>query len=126
MARGTVNGAKHHDHDVERRLLSCLLIDPDQYSRVLRLGLRTDHFHFVAHREVYQAAGALWETFGFLDATTLKSFLDEQGVLEVVKADYLAEIMGATATVSAAPHYAEIVLRHAERREIIEGGQVGT
>ena len=121
--RGNPGEPQHFDHDVERRLLSCLLLDPSQYARVLALGLRTDHFHYLAHREVYQAAGALWETTGFFDGVTLTSFLDEQGTLDVVKIDYLGEILVAAATASSAPHYAEIILRHAERREIVESAQ---
>lgn len=119
----TTHEAAHFDHDVERRLLSCLLIDPAQFPRVASGGLRTGHFHSLAHREVYQSAGALWESYGYFDAVTLVDFLKEQGTRDVVTVEYLGEILGAAATASSAPHYAGIVMRHAERREIIEAAE---
>ena len=104
-------------------MLCCVLVDPGQYQQVIGLGLRTEHLHHVAHREVYQAAGALWESRGFFDAAMLAGFLKEQGTLDVVGADYIAEILNAAATASSAPHYAEIVMRHAERREIVDAAE---
>lgn len=112
------------DHDVEKRLVSCVLLDPGgQLPRVLAAGLRTEHFHHEAHRLLFETVGALWQTKGCVDAVVLVDFLREQGDLDKVGHDYIAECAAATATASSAPHYAEIVLRHAERREILLAGE---
>ena len=86
--------------------------------------LRPEHFSHPAHQEIYKLAMRLYAAAKTFDIITIKSYLDQQGVLESVGGvDYLTQLAGAGSTVVNIEQYARIIYDNAMRRNLIALGQ---
>jgi len=111
-----------HDIQAEQSVLGALLLDQDAFSAI-RDVLETTDFYSERHAHIYRAAAELSDRGEPIDLLTLRSQLERNGTL--VKSggiEYLAELSVVTPTASSVRHYAEIVIQHALRRQMITTG----
>ena len=109
--------------EAEQAVLAAVLMNNRALERVSDF-LHPEHFSHPAHQEIYKLAlrlAAIGQTF---DIISIKTYLDQQGILESVGGvDYLTQLAGAGVTVVNVEQYARIVYDNAMRRDLIALGQ---
>ena len=109
--------------EAEQAVLAAVLMNNRALERISDF-LRPEHFSHPAHQEIYKLAMRLFETGQTFDIISIKTYLDQQGVLESVGGiDYLTQLAGAGVTVVNVEQYARIVYDNAMRRDLIALGQ---
>ena len=112
--------------EAEQAVLAAVLMNNRALERISDF-LRPEHFSHPAHQEIYKLALRLFGAGQTFDIITVKTYLDQQGVLESVGGvDYLTQLAGAGVTVVNVEQYARIVYDNAMRRELINLGQTIT
>ena len=109
--------------EAEQDVLAAVLMNNRALERISDF-LRPEHFSHPAHQEIYKLAMRLYSTGQTFDIISIKTYLDQQGVLESVGGvDYLTQLAGAGVTVVNVEQYARIVYDNAMRRDLISLGQ---
>ena len=109
--------------EAEQAVLAAVLMNNRALERISDF-LRPEHFSHPAHQEIYKLAMRLFSVGQTFDIISIKTYLDQQGVLETVGGvDYLTQLAGAGVTVVNVEQYARIVYDNAMRRELIALGQ---
>lgn len=105
------------DADLERELLGCLLVDPDQALAVLATVGRPAAFGVVIHRHLFQAICALVAANQPVDPVTIRGELARAGADDVgdLVADCAESVVSPSVALSAARRVREL----ATRREVI-------
>ena len=109
--------------EAEQAVLAAVLMNNRALERISDF-LRPEHFSHPAHAEIYKLALRLYAIGQTFDIISIKTYLDQQGVLESVGGvDYLTQLAGAGVTVVNVEQYARIVYDNAMRRDLIALGQ---
>lgn len=106
-----------YDFGPEQAVLGSVLIDPTRLPEVSAL-LRTDDFFLPAHRDVFEAMGALAARRVPVDVVTLADELISRKALPRLEGGetYLLTLANAVPTAENVPHYADIIARRAALR----------
>lgn len=108
-----------HDLDVERAILSAVLLDPPALSRAQEL-LSSSDFYDSRHRRIFDAMTDLAGQDEGLDLLTLGNLLERKGELSMIGGHgTLAELLTTIASSANISHHAKIVRDHAIRRRMI-------
>ena len=109
--------------EAEQAVLAAVLMNNRALERISEF-LRPEHFSHPAHQEIYKLAMRLYSIGQTFDIISIKTYLDQQGVLESVGGvDYLTQLASAGVTVVNVEQYARIVYDNAMRRDLIALGQ---
>ncbi len=113
--------------DVERAVLSAMLIDPGAVGAVVEV-LNEAAFYHTAHRKIYAAVISLYEKGQPVDQiTVVQELARRQQLEEVGGAVAVAQLAGEVGTSANAEYHARIVQEKALRREMINiSSQVAT
>jgi replicative DNA helicase len=112
------------DLDAERQVLGSMILNPKCIDQVASV-LTPEDFYLEANKSVASHLFVMSADEQRIDVTLLADRLRRFGQLDgnppkgIGGAAYLAELIGSVGVVSHVKHYAEIVLRHAKRRAII-------
>ena len=97
------------DHEAERAVLSALILDHDALYKV-QDRLRPESFDLPRHRIIWEACAGLAAKQQAITLITLRSYLEEQGVLEQIGgAPALAQIADSVPTAAHIEHHALIL-----------------
>jgi replicative DNA helicase len=108
-----------HDLASEQAVLGSIFINPDKMVEVTE-HLKPDDFYRPAHKILFKAMMSLADRGEAIDIVTVKSMLEANNELNLVgNVSYLADIINAVPTSANAEHYAKIVAKKAQLREII-------
>lgn len=103
----------------EQSVLGALFIAPDKLVGVHEF-INPEDFYKPAHRIIFQAMLSLSDRREAIDATTVRSILDNQGDLQAVGGlTYIAELVNSVPTSANVDYYAQIVAEKAMLRQII-------
>ena len=109
------DGNPPYDHELEKALLACLLVDfGTLYPQIERV-IAPDDFHSELHADAYKLLRRLYERYGRLDIVLLLSEGKDSGV----KVDTLVEYMSGPFFTYHAPFYAQKLFDLAQRRRLI-------
>ena len=109
--------------EAEQAVLAAILMNNRALERVGDF-LRPEHFTHPAHKEIYKLMERQFAAGFPVDVITIKTYLEQQGVLESVGGtEYLSQLAGAGTSVVNMEQYARIVFDAAMRRELIDIGQ---
>lgn len=115
------NRSAPYNQEAEEAALGCVLIDPESYALLKRLGLKAEHFHLHKNRWIWDACVANAEAGMALDLVTVTDALEEHNQLaEAGGVAYLTQLINAVPTSLHAESYAKIIIREAQRRGMIE------
>ncbi len=104
-------------------VLGSAMLEPQEALPRIAPRLRTEHFYFTSHREIYKAILHLYEKADAPDTLSVANYLEEQGKLDQLGGRaYLTELLSRVTTVAALDHYVNIVEVKALRRGLIDGG----
>ena len=104
-------------------LLGAILVNQRAYERVSPF-LKPEHFCLAEHRRIYENCAQLVESGQLADVVTMKSHLDNTGVLEQVGGPgYLNKLVDCAVTVINAGEYGRLVYELHLRREYIAAGE---
>jgi replicative DNA helicase len=107
------------DHEAERAVLGAVLLDHNSLYKI-EDKIKTASFDLPRHRVLYGACLDLAAKQQAITLITLRSFLDEQGLLEGVGGiAFLSELVDATPTAAHVEHHADIVREKALARSLI-------
>ncbi len=111
--------------EAEAAVLGSLLIDPQAMVVVAEI-VRPEDFYRDAHRLLFQAAVDLYTHGRPADLVTLSDEIDRRGQMEQVGGiDYITTLVNVVPTSSNADYYAQIVVRSAILRRLIQvAGQI--
>lgn len=99
-----------HDLEIERALLSCIMIDEDWVEKLTDVRPEEFYFYSKQHRSIFEAMTKLENENHKVDLLSLKNYLQTTGKLsEAGGTPYLAEVIDAISTSANIRHYAEIV-----------------
>src|SRR5262245_2785119 len=125
MARANTSGESAsgrvppHDLEVEKAVLSALLLDNQAIHSVLT-EVKPDDFYHPSHQQLYQAMLVLQDENEPVDLHTLSNYLNSQKKLDAIGgAVFLAEIADYEATAANVIHHARIVRDHSIKRSLI-------
>lgn len=106
------------DLDAERGVLGAIVLDP---SRLDEIDLRADEFYGINHGTVYATIAAMHaEGTTAIDAVTIcERLIWASKLADVGGADFIGEVMQFVPHSAHAKHYAAIVRKKAQQREII-------
>jgi len=108
-----------HDLEVEKAVLSALLLDNQAIHSVLT-EVKPDDFYHPSHQQLYQAMLALQDENEPVDLHTLSDYLNRQKRLDAIGGVvFLAEIADFEATAANVIHHARIVREHSIKRSLI-------
>ena len=111
-----------HSNDAEKSVLGSVLISHAAAEQALE-ALRSEDFFSVAHRDIFAAMEALYNSGKSIDVVTLTDMLDRQGKLDAVGGPaYIGELGIYTPMPSNIEHYIKIVENHSVRRKLINVG----
>ena len=106
-----------HDLEVEKAVLSALLLDNHAIHSVLN-EVKPDDFYHPSHQQLYQAMLALQDENEPVDLHTLSDYLNRQKKLDAIGGPvFLAEIADYEATAANVVHHARIVRDKSIKRE---------
>lgn len=109
--------------EAEQAVLAAVLMNNRALERISDF-LRPEHFSHPAHQEIYKLALRLSASAQPFDIITVKTYLEQQGILESVGGiNYLTQLAGAGVTVVNVEQYARIIYDNAMRRNLIALGQ---
>jgi replicative DNA helicase len=118
-AQGAVGRVPPHDLEVEKAVLSALLLDNQAIHSVLT-EVKPDDFYHPSHQQLYQAMLALQDENEPVDLHTLSDYLNRQKRLDAIGGPvFLAEIADYEATAANVIHHARIVREHSIKRSLI-------
>jgi hypothetical protein len=119
--RNVVDPEPPQDESAEQSVLGSIILDPSRLDS-LRDRLTPSHFCKRAHAKIYATLLDLGKQAG--DLTLVRDRLSESGDLEDCGGSaYLADIASTVAVAAHASHYADIVVKKAGLREIIESSE---
>ncbi len=108
------------DIEAEKSILGALLIDSNAIVKIADY-LFSEHFYKEAHGSIYKAMVKLYEDRQPTDLITVRSKLEDMGVLKQVGgAGYLAELVNTVPTAAHVENYAQIVRDCFVKRSLIE------
>lgn len=109
--------------EAEQAVLAAVLMNNRALESVSDF-LLPEHFYHPAHQEIYKLAMRQFAVGIPFDIITVKTYLEQQGVLEDVGGiEYLSKLASAGSTVVNVEHYGRIVFDNARRRDLIHLGQ---
>ena len=107
------------DHEAERAVLGAILLDHNSLLKI-EDKVSSSSFDLPRHRILYEACLSLASKQQAITLITLRSFLEEQGVLdEVGGVGFLGGLVDATPTAAHVEHHADIVREKALARSLI-------
>ncbi|MCZ6822402.1 MAG: replicative DNA helicase [Deltaproteobacteria bacterium] len=107
------------DHEAERAVLGAILLDHNSLFKI-EDKVNASSFDLPRHRILYDACLSLASKQQAITLITLRSFLEEQGVLdEVGGVGFLGGLVDATPTAAHVEHHADIVREKALARSLI-------
>ena len=116
---GATGRVPPHDLEVEKAVLSALLLDNQAIHSVLT-EVKPDDFYHPSHQQLYQAMLALQDENEPVDLHTLSDYLTRQKRLDAIGGVvFLAEIADYEATAANVIHHARIVREHSIKRSLI-------
>jgi len=117
--QGAAGRVPPHDLEVEKAVLSALLLDNQAIHSVLT-EVKPDDFYHPSHQQLYQAMLALQDENEPVDLHTLSDYLNRQKRLDAIGGTvFLAEIADYEATAANVIHHARIVREHSIKRSLI-------
>lgn len=103
----------------EQSILGSIFISPDKLITV-REYISPDDFYKYSHRVIFKAMITLSDRNEAIDATTVRTILDDQGDLQNIGGlSYIVELVNSVPTSANAEYYAKIVAEKAMLRNII-------
>ncbi|WP_136108578.1 replicative DNA helicase [Streptococcus pyogenes] len=103
----------------EQSVLGSIFISPDKLIAV-REFISPDDFYKYAHKIIFRAMITLSDRNDAIDATTIKTILDDQDDLQSIGGlSYIVELVNSVPTSANAEYYAKIVAEKAMLRDII-------
>ncbi|HEQ9280743.1 TPA: replicative DNA helicase [Streptococcus pyogenes] len=103
----------------EQSVLGSIFISPDKLIAV-REFISPDDFYKYAHRIIFRAMITLSDRNDAIDATTIRTILDDQDDLQSIGGlSYIVELVNSVPTSANAEYYAKIVAEKAMLRDII-------
>jgi len=119
VAESATGRVPPHDLEVEKAVLSALLLDNQAIHSVLT-EVKPDDFYHPSHQQLYQAMLALQDENEPVDLHTLSDYLNRQKKLDAIGGTiFLAEIADFEATAANVIHHARIVREHSIKRSLI-------
>ena len=104
----------------EQSVLGAIFIDESKLVFCARIYLSLETFFKYAHRLIFQAMVDLSDRGDAIDATTVRTILDNQGDLQNIGGlSYLVEVVNSVPTSANAEYYAKIVAEKAMLRRLI-------
>ncbi len=111
------------NREAEQVVLGCALVEAEGVMPLLLEKLRPEHFYFRVHRLIYQTLIEMFERGEPIDLITVGNKLEEKGVLpDVGGRSYLSELVAVVTTTTSAGYYADIVLKKALLRDLVQAG----
>jgi replicative DNA helicase len=108
------------NEDAEKALLGCIIRNPSMFHET-RLIVGAEDFFIVRHGWIWDAIRSLVDSGATVDYITVCDALRQRGQLdEAGGAAYLTHLLTQVETSFAAPSYAEIVQREADKRKLAE------
>ncbi len=109
-----------NDLVAEKSVLGAILIDPSAIHIVAEY-LKQADFYMPEHQQIYGSMLSLFEKQKPVDVITLKSQMQEDGVLKKAGGTpYLSELINTVPTSAYVEHYAHIIKAHRTKRRLIE------
>ncbi len=119
MSRSTLERALPHSIDAEKSLLGAVLVNNENYYRVIEL-LRPEDFYLDAHRTILRQMIALVERSRAIDLVTLQEELLRAAQLESAGGmSYLASLLDGIPHLINIEHYIEIIREKALLRQMV-------
>jgi replicative DNA helicase len=119
MSRPTLERALPHNIDAERSLLGAVLVNNENYYRVIEL-LRPEDLYLDAHRTILRQMIALVERSRAIDLVTLQEELLRAAQLESVGGiSYLASLLDGIPHLINIEHYIEIIREKSLLRQMV-------
>ena len=111
-----------HSTDAEKSVLGSILLSSLAAEKALEV-LNAEDFFSVAHRDIFSAMQALYNSGKLIDNVTLVDMLERQGKLDSAGGmGYIAELAIYTPSAANIEHYISIVEGHSMRRRLISSG----
>ncbi len=126
--RGNGNGAlalrpPPHNLEAEMAVLGAIFVDNDTFEKVSGF-LRAEHFGFVPHGLIFEAAAALIERRRVADPVTLLRYFEQDETLAQIGGPaYLAKLAHAAVGPISAGQYGELVADLHAKRALIQAGE---
>ena len=115
-----------HNEDAEKSVLGSIIISGIAAEKALEV-LSPEDFFLTAHRDIFTAMKALYDSGKVIDTVTLVDMLERQGKLDAAGGtSYIAELAIYTPSASNVEHYMKIVEAHSVRRKLISVGSAIT
>jgi replicative DNA helicase len=109
-----------HSLEAEQSLLGSMFLSVEAVESAVTT-VREEDFYRPAHQKIFAAMQHLYGRGEPVDAVTVAERLEATGELESVGGKpYLLSVTNVVPTAASAPHYAEIVRRHATLRHLIQ------
>ena len=119
MAEAQELRVQPHDLVAEQSVLGAILINPEKLITV-REFIEADDFYKYSHRVIFKAMVTLSDRNDAIDATTVRTILDDQDDLQNIGGiSYLVDLVNSVPTSANAEYYAKIVAEKAMLRRII-------
>ncbi|MEX2785679.1 replicative DNA helicase [Streptococcus sp. H49] len=119
MAEGPELRVQPQDLLAEQSVLGSVFISPEKLVAI-REFVEPDDFYKYSHKIVFQAMITLSDRNEAIDATTVRTVLDDQGDLQNIGGlSYIVELVNSVPTSANAEYYAKIVAEKAMLRNII-------
>ena len=94
-----------HNEEAEQALLGAILVNNDAMNRVGDF-LRAEHFYLPVHGRIFDAIERLIERGQIANPVTLKTFFEQdEALVDIGGADYLARLASSAATIINAAEY---------------------
>ncbi|KMK67339.1 replicative DNA helicase [Puniceibacterium sp. IMCC21224] len=112
-----------HSIEAEQQLLGAILTNNDIYDRVAAI-IGAQHFFDPVHARIYDIAAARIAKNNLASPVTLKAFMaEDEGLIELGGAAYLARLAGSAVSSFAVRDYAQMIYDLAIRRDLIGLGR---
>ena len=119
MAEAQELRVQPHDLVAEQSVLGAIFINPEKLITV-REFIEADDFYKYSHRVIFKAMVTLSDRNDAIDATTVRTILDDQDDLQNIGGiSYLVDLVNSVPTSANAEYYAKIVAEKAMLRRII-------
>ena len=119
MAEAQELRVQPHDLVAEQSVLGAIFINPEKLISV-REFIEADDFYKYSHRVIFKAMVTLSDRNDAIDATTVRTILDDQDDLQNIGGiSYLVDLVNSVPTSANAEYYAKIVAEKAMLRRII-------
>lgn len=111
-----------HNIEAEQALLGAILVNNDAFYRVSDF-LEAKHFHDALHQRIYEIAGSLIRANKIATPVTVKTFIQQEAIVDIDVPRYLALLAAEATTIINAEDYALTIRDLALRRELIRFGE---